>query len=64
MCGMIDKMIEAIKAMDDDEWIPALVESGHYRKATTLIAIRCSHAVSDDDVAELHKQMANVREGL
>ena len=40
------------------------VEAGEYRKATTLIAIRCSHKVSDEDVAELHKQMSMVKEGL
>ena len=58
---MID-LIAEIKAMDDDEWIPALVESGEYHKATTLIAVRCGHQVTVEDVRELHSQMVRVRQ--
>jgi len=47
--------------MDDDEWVSALVEAGEYHKATTLIAVRCGHAVTDGDVRELHSQMMRVR---
>ena len=57
---MID-LIAQIKQMDDDEWIPALVEAGEYHKATTLIAVRCGHQVTEEDVRELHGLMMKVR---
>ncbi len=57
---MID-LIAQIKQMDDDEWIPALVEAGLYKMANTLIAVRCGHQVTEDDVRELHSQMMRVR---
>lgn len=59
--NMTINLIAEIKDMDDDEWVSALVEAGEYHKATTLIAVRCGHQVSEGDVRELHSQMARVR---
>ena len=59
--NMTINLIAEIKDMDDDEWIPALVEAGLYKMANTLIAVRCGHAVTEADVRELHSQMSRVR---
>ena len=59
--NMMINLIAEIKAMDDDEWIPALVEAGLYKMANTLIAVRCSHEVLPFDMRELHSQMSRVR---